>query len=294
MYPRPSCGAALVVILLALAACGGGDTDEPGGSSGSTASSAPASASPAAPEPSVDTHEVSGLFDIGRGRHLYAECAGTGSPTILLESGDEDDVHAWEAVYPDLVAETRTCRYNRLGIGSSDDATGCRRAEDFSKDTDSLLGALGIDGPLLVVGASGGGFLMADYAYAHSKEVQGIVLVETPHAIVPARESPDLITALDCHNAMNIEHRDYVQVENYAWSHRHRLGRLPVTIISNDYGDGGVGAEQMHNVAEQKGWLVLSPSAHQVVVTSGHDVPENEPDLVTDEVLKVLAAARAG
>jgi hypothetical protein len=66
-----------------------------------------------------------------------------------------------------------------------------------------------------------------------------------------------------------------------------------MTVISNDYGDNWENAEQKTNVKGQRGWLVLSPLARQIVVTSGHDVPENEPDLTVREVLRVLRAARA-
>ena len=66
-----------------------------------------------------------------------------------------------------------------------------------------------------------------------------------------------------------------------------------MTVISNDYGDTWENAEQKNNVKGQRGWLVLSPLARQVVATSGHDVPENEPDLTVREILRVLAAARA-
>jgi hypothetical protein len=52
-----------------------------------------------------------------------------------------------------------------------------------------------------------------------------------------------------------------------------------MTVISNDYGDNWENAEEETNVKDQRGWLVLSPLARQVVVTSGHDVPRNEPDL---------------
>jgi hypothetical protein len=67
-----------------------------------------------------------------------------------------------------------------------------------------------------------------------------------------------------------------------------------MTVISNDCGDNWQNAEQKTNVRDQRGWLVLSPLARQVVVTSGHDVPENEPDLTVREILRVLSAARAG
>jgi hypothetical protein len=280
----PAAAAALL-----LSGCGGREA----GPSGSAApSQTPSTSVTPSPTPAADPNEVSGLFDIGGGRHLYAECDGTGSPTILLEAGDEDGAASWDTVYSDLVAQTRTCRYDRLSNGDSAPATGCRKAEDLRHDTEALLSALKLSGPFLLVGHSGGGFLMANYAYAHADQVSGLVLVETPHAIIPARESPELIEALACEADTNIEHRDYVQVENYAWSHRHRLGRIPMTVISNDYGLGGEGEEQRHNVPEQRGWLVLSPLAHQVVVTSGHDVPQNEPDLVVHEILKVLNAIR--
>jgi hypothetical protein len=39
--------------------------------------------------------------------------------------------------------------------------------------------------------------------------------------------------------------------------------------------------------------LLLSPSARQIVVSSGHDVPENEPELTTGEILRVVTEARA-
>ena len=38
---------------------------------------------------------------------------------------------------------------------------------------------------------------------------------------------------------------------------------------------------------------MLSPLAKQVVVTSGHNVPEFEPDLTVREILRVLDEARA-
>ena len=71
-----------------------------------------------------------------------------------------------------------------------------------------------------------------------------------------------------------------------------QIGNIPMTVFSNDYGDGHRNEEERTNVADQRGWLVLSPQARQVVFTSGHHAPENEPDLVVKEILRVLDAAR--
>ena len=46
------------------------------------------------------------------------------------------------------------------------------------------------------------------------------------------------------------------------------------------------------NVADQKGWLVLSPQARQLVVHTGHAVEEADPELVIDAILDVVKASR--
>ena len=46
------------------------------------------------------------------------------------------------------------------------------------------------------------------------------------------------------------------------------------------------------NVSDQKGWLVLSPRAKQIVVHTGHAVEEDDPQLVIDAILDVAKAAR--
>jgi hypothetical protein len=278
------CSAALVALSLVSACAGGSSSPQIGATTGATSTSSSTK--------TADASSDAVLVDIGQGRHLSAVCAGTGSPTIVLENGDESDVSQWRLEFPTLVQHTRTCSYDRLGVGRSDFASGCRELKDLRGDLEALLAAEHETGPFIVVGTSGGGYLMAGYAYAHPHNVLGMVLVETPHAIIPARESAALLHELRCDNPANQEHRDYVKVENEAWSHRHRVGDFPMTVISNDYGDHGDGEEQQTNVAGQKGWLLLSPQARQIVVTSGHDVPGNEPDLVNREILRVLDLAR--
>jgi pimeloyl-ACP methyl ester carboxylesterase len=229
---------------------------------------------------------------VGGGRNAYVQCAGSGSPTIILESGDESDHIQWRLVEPSLAERTRTCSYDRLGTGASDKATGCRQLKDLNGDLETLLRTTGEDGPYVLVGTSGGGFLMAGFAYAHPQDVKGMAFVETPHAIIAEEAPPELLQELKCDSPMNEERRDYVAVENEAWANRERIGDIPLVVISNDYGDDYDNEEQRTNVEDQKGWFKLSPQARQVVVTSGHDVPENEPDLVIKEILQVLEATQ--
>ena len=98
----------------------------------------------------------------------------------------------------------------------------------------------------------------------------------------------------------NVENRDYLQVEKDAWEARRRIGEIPVTVISNEYSPAEIAAAEFpeerlgmrRNVRVQRGWLVLSPLAEQIVVRTGHAVEEADPELVLDAILDVVDAAR--
>jgi pimeloyl-ACP methyl ester carboxylesterase len=278
-----------------LAGCAGSTQSTPAQSAAvpSAAATPSAVAAAASPRltPTADPNSIARLVDIGGGRELYLSCQGTGTPTILLESGDESDISQWSMVAPALVKETRTCAYERAGVGRSVKATGCRQLGDLLDDLEALLEAADIDPPYLLVGTSGGGYLMAGLAARHRADVAGLVLVETPKAITIL--SPELKAQIACDAPTNIERRDYVAVEHAAWDKRKRLGDFPMTVISNDYGDDAPANDDAQtNVPDQRGWLVISPNSKQVVVTSGHNVPGNQPTLVSREILAVLETAR--
>lgn len=238
-----------------------------------------------------DSAVVAGLFDIGGGRDLYLTCIGEGSPTVILEAGDESGAEDWSLVRPGLAAETRTCAYDRAGNGRSAEATGCRGLDEILADLESLLDEARIDGPYVLVGASGGGYLMAGFAARHPADVAGLVLVETPKAITIL--PPEIAAQIACDASANVERRDYFAVEHAVWDNRAEIGDFPMTIISNDHTGQDPQGDEVTNVVDQRGWLVLSPRATQVVVTSGHDVPFNQPDLVIATILDVLDSARA-
>ena len=77
--------------------------------------------------------------------------------------------------------------------------------------------------------------------------------------------------------------------------------RIPVTVMSNRYSADEIAAAQFpserqgmrRNVSAQRGWLVLSPSADQVIVHTGHAIEESDPELVLDSILDVVRSARS-
>lgn len=113
----------------------------------------------------------------------------------------------------------------------------------------------------------------------------------------PSRE---IVEETDPDNPANVEKRDYLQVEKDAWNARTRIGDIPVTIITDEPSAATIREAQFpserrgmrRNVADQKGWLVLSPRAEQIVVDTGHAVEEEDPELVVDVILDAVRDAR--
>jgi pimeloyl-ACP methyl ester carboxylesterase len=280
MSRRSTAPGALLGIALVLAGCGGEDP----AADDATRTTTP---SPSTSQPTL----VEDTYDIGDGKHLYLECYGSGEPTVLFEAGDESGVSSWGAVSTKVAEHTRICGYDRLGVGASDAATGCREMDDLIADKLAVLDAAKVEGPYVLVGTSGGGYLSAEHAMRRPQDTLGIVIVDTFPAIT--NPPPDLAKQLKCDAPANVERRDYQRVEHAAWDHRHKVGNIPLVLISNDYGDEATNREERTSVKEQRGWFALSPDHRQVVVDTGHNVFYDQPDVVADAILEVLEKARS-
>ena len=149
-----------------------------------------------------------------------------------MEGGDEDTSDSYSFAEASIAEVTRACVYDRANLGRSGPDPGPRGLPELVGDLERLLQATQIPGPYVLVGTSGGGYITAGYAYAHPRQVAGIVFVEVP---APFRNPPrDIVEATDPDNPVNVEKRDYLQVEKDAWNARRRIGDIPMTIITDD------------------------------------------------------------
>ena len=158
----------LVAAAAVLAGCGGGGE-------GDRAARGPART------PVLTGTGISGtgrLVDIG-GRKLYLECVGSGSPTVVLEAGFGGPSRTWADVEEALVRTTRTCAYDRAGLGSSVAMPGVHDAGDEIRDLAKLLAAARVPPPYVLVGHSYGGLLVRLFAHAHPDQAAGVVLVDS-------------------------------------------------------------------------------------------------------------------
>lgn len=290
---RPAAWMAALVLTMPLAACSDPSSPEKGQADPSTEKSATAAESSTATESSID-----GLVDIDEGRQLYVRCTGTGSPTVIMEGGDDDTSASYAFAEASVAEVTRACVYDRANLGRSDPDPGPRGLDELVGDLESFIAAENVPGPYVLVGVSGGGYIVAGFAVRHPEQIAGMVLVEVPP---PFPNPPEkLVQILKWDSPQNIEERDYLQVERDAWAARRRIGDIPVTVISNEYAPEEIAAAEFPqerplmraNVQRQRSWLVLSPRAEQLVVHTGHAVEEADPELVRNAILDVVKAAR--
>ena len=244
------------------------------------------------------TQDQDGVVKIDGDRGLYVRCSGSGSPTVVMEGGDEDTSDSYAYAEQDLAKVTRSCVYDRANLGQSDPAPGPRQLDDYVGDLEKLLAAARIEAPYVLVGTSGGGYLAAGYAVEHRRYVAGMVLIDTGR---PLDNPPkEIVDETDPENPENVEKRDYLQIENDAWTARRRIGDIPMSIISVKFSQQEIRESPFaierqamkRNVARQRGWLVLSPRGKQIVTTGGHAVEEGNPELVVKTILDVVKEAR--
>lgn len=121
------------------------------------------------------------LVEFG-GARSHLDCAGEGSPTVVLEAGlGVAGSRIWSRVRPGIAADTRVCSYDRAGILWSEAREEPRSADRIARELHRLLEAASVSPPYVLVGHSLGGLLARVYADRHPADVAGLVLVDPSH-----------------------------------------------------------------------------------------------------------------
>lgn len=118
------------------------------------------------------------LYDVG-GHRLHLYCTGTGSPTVVLETGLGGISSGWARITDKVDRTTRVCTYDRAGQGWSDDVDTPQDGLAIAADLHTLLARAGESGPYVLVGHSAGGPYVMTFASQYPDDVAGIVLLDS-------------------------------------------------------------------------------------------------------------------
>ncbi len=127
------------------------------------------------------------LIDVG-GHRLYLYCTGSGSPTVVLESGAGESSAYWGWIAPAVAPDTRVCVYDRAGRGFSEPASSPQDGVGIATDLHTLLDRAHIAAPYVLVGHSSGGPYVRIFAARYPDQVVGMVMLDG--------QPPDALTKL--------------------------------------------------------------------------------------------------
>ncbi|MGB9031245.1 MAG: alpha/beta hydrolase [Acidobacteriaceae bacterium] len=110
------------------------------------------------------------------GFRLNLYCMGSGTPTVVFDSGFGDWAPAWSKVQPQIAKWTRACSYDRAGAGFSEPGPMPRTSVRIAGELRTALHNAGITGPYILVGSAYGGYNVRTFADLYMDEVAGLVL----------------------------------------------------------------------------------------------------------------------
>ena len=117
------------------------------------------------------------LVDVG-GHRLHLDCVGSGTPTVILESGLGEAAAYWGWISTAVARDTTVCAYDRAGRGWSDPAAVAQDGIAVATDLHVSLDRGHVTGPFVLVGHSSGAQYVRIFAGRYPEQVAGMVLLD--------------------------------------------------------------------------------------------------------------------
>lgn len=228
---------------------------------------------------------------------------GSGSPVILFESGLGETLEGWKTIQDSISKITTTISYDRIGLGKSSTTEKPRTLENFVSELHGFLEKQEIDGPFILVGHSLGGLIIRKFQNSYPEKVVGLVfvdptlegLLERLFAARPEEESEMLTKEMDGFFAsqsigVQNEYKEVHTMENEIKELKLPT-ELSITVLVSyqelpppfSPDDIKIKMELFEN------WVKSAPQTKLISTTkSGHYIHYSEPNLVIDEIKKIL------
>jgi pimeloyl-ACP methyl ester carboxylesterase len=299
---------------------------------GACASGSSGATTAATARPSVSTvpqRDFAVTFDVGGGRKMYMQCSGQGSPTVVLISGGGVAGDVWDSplgkqptVYPTITKTTRVCAYDRPGTTRAVAAGGISRSDPVpqpvtpsasSADLHALLAAAGETGPFVLAAHSYGGLVARYFAHEYPTEVAGMVLIDSfspeLREAMPKGLWPSWIVWNTPSASILDDYPDYEQVAYDKAldevANNRSIPPMPLVVLTADQPypaptQPGLPANlntvtrEAQDVSQRRVAQLVPGAEHITETHSGHDIMLENPVLVSDSILDVVAAARDG
>jgi pimeloyl-ACP methyl ester carboxylesterase len=230
-------------------------------------------------------------------------------------------------VMPSVAQFTRVCAYDRPGTyaeirgeivpSRSDPVAQPRTLPEMVDELHALLQTAGVRGPYVLAGHSWGGFMARFYAATYPDEVIGMVLVDAYTELLADVMPPAQWQALVRLNQqlgadVVVPIPGYGDAETTGYgaddavmrqaAAAHPLPSLPLAVLAHGkpFPQGAAapgfapGELERYLLAANKAQAALVPKARFTVASqSGHDIHQDQPELVVEAIRQVVTGVRA-
>ena len=251
--------------------------------------------------------DFDGMVNVGQ-HQLHVTQAGQGAYTVVFEAGFASDQSVWRKVASEIAKQAAVLTYSRAGYGKSPARAQPLTMEQSAAELAAVLDARKVQGPLILVGHSYGGFLIRQFAATHPQQVAGMVFVD------PADEG--LETLLKGIDAARVRQDQQMLASSIPPKWQGELqtiqalldaGQLPpmpalpdvpaVLITSVQARAGSDFFQETPEVIKIKRQRhaafisQFSSGAHVFTPNSGHGIQRQEPELVINAIEQVMTLA---
>lgn len=259
--------------------------------------------------PPAEAQGACGLVPLDTGA-VQACTSGAGGVTIVLAAGAGQSSRTWRTIRPELASFARVVTFDRPGLGGSPPGKAPRTPSQIARELHSVLRALEVSGPLILLGHSMGGIHALRYATEFPEGVSGVVILDAPPPDFEARRltllSPEereerqrllRVGLEDAPEAVRLEREGAQPISEWDFAAFPRA--LPLYVVVADSQDfGTLGSQSAHRRLWRDGssaWVDLSSHGELVVAEgSGHMVHHDRPDVVLRVMRDLIARAGEG
>lgn len=115
------------------------------------------------------------------GKRIAYMNKGSGTPSIVLESGFDAGMETWDQLVDSLASYTKVYTYDRPGYGKSNMKSAPHSFEEVARQLNSNLQLRKIKPPYLLVGYAEGALMMNMFVRLYPEKVSGVVMIEPYH-----------------------------------------------------------------------------------------------------------------
>ncbi len=223
------------------------------------------------------------------GQQQWISCAGSGSPTMVISSGLDADHTMWAKVMPGLAAITRTCIYDRPGLGPSPPRQGSlvTDAGQQAQELHALLQAVGVHHKVVIIAHSYAGLIARAYAVQYRHGLAGMMLMDAVFPGIQRNYLPNY--AGPWHEGGTTIDMD---ASSAATDGGPNLGHLPLVVLTAGSTGDGQTAQPIWDGYQRAAARLSTNSLHLYAPGSGHVIQQDKPERVIQAARLLIESIR--